>query len=169
MCGGYVIGTICGSWFGFLPLPFQSLILKYHFIFEGNDYIFACGIFYGIIFVAIGGFIAEYQLFICFSKAVAGFTIPFIFQMLEAILINNNGNAYGDRTVLFLMLVSSALLFLLILNIMLADNALYLKMRKYSTLIYLVYCVVIRITNIIRALFDIRINHVLHFVCILAF
>ncbi len=113
------------------------------------------GVFFGLFYIIIGILFSKNKIHLTIKKSIIGVIISFILMNIEIIITNKLGIATSYDMSLA-MAPTTILIFNILLNIKLKDSPIYIKLREFSTLIYLSHF------NI-NAAFNIIVLHLMNF------
>lgn len=157
----YVLGVLISS---FYHLFEQIYVVELYYSIFKNTY---NGLLYGFVYISIGMYMAQKkQNNVKIHKYLIGSIISFILVIIEAFIIYNAKYNYNGVCVLLTMPITIYMLFNIILKINFPTciNVNLIKLRDYSTLIYLSHCVIIRLLLIICGVLSIQLYYVVKFV-----
>ena len=149
----YLLGVLGQVYYGLVKsIPIINKIYKYYLeIFTTTRN----GLFFGLFFIVVGILFSKNKIHLTIKKSIIGIIISFILMNIEIITTNKLGIATSYDMSLA-MVPTTIFIFNILLNIKLKDSPIYIKLRKFSTLIYLSHF------NI-NAAFNIIVLHLMNF------
>ncbi|MEF9983520.1 MAG: acyltransferase [Oscillospiraceae bacterium] len=136
----YIIGLFGDSYFGFIvntPV-IGSIFKRYNLLFLTTRN----GLFFGIIFIALGAYLAKNNFVTTSKKLIILFTLSFLLMSIEAFTLGLL-HIPKDYNMYFFLVPTTVFLFLLLLNIKLKPSPIYRYLRDLSVLIYfshIIFC-----------------------------
>ena len=155
----YIAGCLISSWYKMFEN--NIIVQTYYDIFVTVDN----GLLCGMVYVAIGMFIAEKDKCSNILFDAIGFIVLFSLMIVECHLINEFGfNRNGVANIIMLP-AAVFVMFRLILNIRVSGREdVFRRLRDYSTLMYLSHCFIIRSIKLVAGIFDVNISYVVLFI-----
>jgi serine/alanine racemase len=114
-------------------------------VYQIYTFFFNCtrnGLFFGFLFVSLGAYIAKYQNQIRFNLKLYLTALPLLLILLaaeEALLAEYY--IARDLDMMVFLAPYTFVLFLILLNIKQKNHGIYIKLRKYSIVIYCSHCI----------------------------
>ena len=152
-CILYFLGVLGQVYYGLIEsIPIINKIYEYYFkIFSTTRN----GVFFGLFYIVIGILFSKNKIHLTVKKSIIGVIISFILMNIEIITTNKLGiDTSHDMSLA--MAPTTILIFNILLNIKLKDSPIYIKLREFSTLIYLSHFA-------INAVFNVLVLHLMHF------
>lgn len=142
----YILGVAGQLYYGLISnIPVINKIYEYYFEVFGTT---RNGLFFGLLYIVIGILFSRDKINLSMRKSIIGVIISFIFMTIEIIITNKSGiDTYHDMSLA--MVPTTILIFNILLNIKLKDRSIYIKLREFSTLIYLTHFAINGAFNII--------------------
>lgn len=138
----YIIGLFGDSYYG-LILPLKKVRL-FRIIINYYDMIFKTtrnGLFFGLIFVAMGAFISHKKVIMNFKGSLIGFIVSMVFLFFEVFFLNRYSIPKDHNLCVFLV-PACYFMFCLTMNINLKNNDIYKRLRVVGLLIFFLHLLV---------------------------
>lgn len=138
----YIIGLFGDSYYGLiLPLKkfrfFRIIINYYDLIFKTTRN----GLFFGLVFVAMGGFISHQKVIMSFKGSFIGFIVSMICLSFEVFFLERY-SIPKDHNLFVFLVPACYFMFCLTMNINLKDNDIYRRLRVIGLLIFFLHLLV---------------------------